>query len=153
VSLASEKTMTTAITNLQAAQRDALASRPAVQGFPHVAEALRQAGVHTNTWWLPAMQSLYETDLGPVLVPGVPLIDDMTEVPAFDREALVAALRADQAGLTSFPEFAGAAWRAGVLRYVVDFDNRTCTYFGLEDQSYVEHYAAVQYSAQALGAS
>jgi uncharacterized protein YbcV (DUF1398 family) len=92
------------------------------------------------------MQSLYETDLGPVLDQGVPLIDGMAEVPSFDSAALVAALRADQAGHTSFREFAAAAWRAGVLRYVVDLEDRTCTYFGLHDQTYVECYAAVEHS-------
>jgi uncharacterized protein YbcV (DUF1398 family) len=136
--------MSAAITNLQAAQRDAIARRPAAQGFPHLAETLRRAGVRTNTWWLPAMQSLYETDLGAVVDQGVPLIDGMSEVPSFDRAALVAALRADQAGQTTFREFAAAAWRAGVLRYVVDLENRTCTYFGLHDQTYVERYAAVE---------
>lgn len=96
------------------------------------------------------MQSLYETDYGPVLDQGVPLIDGVAEVPAFDRTALVTALRADQAGQTSFREFAAAAWRAGVLRYVVDLENRTCTYFGLHDQTYMEHYAAVEPSGGAL---
>lgn len=90
--------MSAPITNLQAAQRDAIMNRPAVNGFPHLAETLRRAGVRTNTWWLPAMQSLYETDYGPVLDQGVPLIDGVAEVPAFDRTALVTALRADQAG-------------------------------------------------------
>lgn len=137
--------MSAAMTNLQAAQRDAIANRPAVQGFPHLAETLHRAGVRTNTWWLPAMQSLYETDLGPVLVQDAPLIDGMAEVPSFDRTALVAALRADQAGHTSFRDFAAAAWRAGVIRYVLDLENRTCTYFGLDGQNYVERYAAVDY--------
>lgn len=141
--------MSAPITNLQAAQRDAILNRPAVNGFPHLAETLRRAGVRTNTWWLPAMQSLYETDYGPVLDQGVPLIDGVAEVPAFDRTALVTALRADQAGQTSFREFAAAAWRAGVLRYVVDLENRTCTYFGLHDQTYMEHYAAVEPSGGA----
>ena len=135
--------MNAAVTNLQIAQREATARRPAKQGFPYFAETLRRAGIRTNTCWLPAMQSLYETDLGAVLDPGVPLIDTMSEVPAFDAAALVDALRADQAGLTTFPEFAMAAWQAGVLRYVVDFDHRTCTYFGLADQSYLERYPAV----------
>lgn len=85
--------MTTALTNLQRAQQDAVANRPAIHGFPHLAETLRRAGVRTNTWWLPAMQSLYETDLGPVVVQGTPLIDGMAEVPSFDSTALIAALR------------------------------------------------------------
>lgn len=43
--------MSAPITNLQAAQRDAIMNRPAVNGFPHLAETLRRAGVRTNTWW------------------------------------------------------------------------------------------------------
>lgn len=123
--------MSTVLLNLQAAQREAMANRPKLQGFPHLAETLRRAGVRTNTWWLPSMQSLYITDLGPVVTQGEPLIDGMSEVPPFDREALIDALRADQAGETTFPEFAAAAWRAGVLHSVVDLDSRRCSYFGL----------------------
>ncbi len=77
------------------------------------------------------MQSLYEAELGPVMVQGEPLTTGMSEVATFDEAALVAVLRADQAGETTFLEFATAAWRAGVLNYVVDLEDRTCTYFGL----------------------
>lgn len=136
--------MSTAITNLQDAQAEAMANRPAEAGFPHLAETLRRAGVQRNTWWLPAMQSLYETELGPVLQQGEPLIDGTATVVPFDRDALVEALRADQAGKTTFREFAEATWHAGVIRYVVDLGARTCTYFGLNGESYVEHYPAVE---------
>jgi len=132
--------------NLDTALRDAMANRPAAQGFPFLAETLRRAGVRTNTWSLPAMHSYYETDLGPVIVQETPLLHGMAEVPVFDRAALVEALRADQAGLTTFPQFAQSAWRAGVVRWVVALDDRTCTYFGLDGQTYVEQYAAVDLS-------
>ncbi len=132
-----------AVTNLDSALRTAMANRPATQGFPYLAETLRRAGVRTNTWWLPSMQSIYETDLGSVVVQSPTLFDGMADVPDFDRAALVGALRADQTGQTTFPQFAQAAWRAGVLRWVVDLDHRTCTYFGSEGQTYVEQYAAV----------
>jgi uncharacterized protein YbcV (DUF1398 family) len=132
-----------AVQNLESALREAMANRPATQAFPHLAETLRRAGVRINTWWLPAMQSSYVTDLGPVVVQHAPLFDGMAEVPSFDRAALVDALRADQAGQSIFGEFAAAAWRAGVVRWVVALDKRTCTYFGVDGQSYVEEYAAV----------
>jgi uncharacterized protein YbcV (DUF1398 family) len=132
--------MSAALLNLQAAQRDAMDNRPERHGFSYLAETLRRAGVRTNTWWLPSMQSLYLTDLGPVVVQGEPLIDGMSDVAPFDRDALIDALRADQAGETTFSEFAAAAWRAGVLHYVVDLDSRTCSYFGVNDESYVERY-------------
>ncbi|MEV7468815.1 DUF1398 family protein [Streptomyces kronopolitis] len=65
------------------------------------------------------------------------------EAPPFDRAALIAALRADQAGETEFPEFVRGCWQAGVLWYDVDLHARTCTYYGAEGDSYTENHAAV----------
>ena len=59
--------MSKAIDNLQAAQQRAIAIRPKVGGFPYLAEVLRQAGVTRNLWYLPSCQSVYLTDLGPVV--------------------------------------------------------------------------------------
>lgn len=89
------------------------------------------------------MQCHYDTALGSVVVQETPLMRGMVEVPRFDRTALLEALRADQAGETTFAQFADAAWRAGVIRWVVALDERTCTYFGLSQETYVEEYAAV----------
>jgi uncharacterized protein YbcV (DUF1398 family) len=127
---------------LQAAQQRAMAGRPKVGGFPYLAETLRRAGVKRNLWFLPACQSVYLTEHGPVVTLGAPLVSGAADVPPFDREALIAALRTDQAGKSSFPEFLGAAWRAGVVRYDVDFTARTCTYFGCNDERYIESYPA-----------
>jgi uncharacterized protein YbcV (DUF1398 family) len=135
--------MSEAISNLQAAQQRAMAVRPKVGGFPYLAEALRQAGVKRNLWVLPACQSIYLTDAGPVLSQSTPLIFGNLDIPSFDREALIAALRADQAGKTTFPEFLAAAWRAGVVRYDVDFTARTVSYYGCDGEQYVEDYPAV----------
>lgn len=136
--------MPDSVANLQAAQERAMANRPVAQGFPYLAESLRRAGVHRNEWHLPSMQSTYTTDLGPVVQQGEPLLKGATPVPAFDPVALVAALRADQAGETNFAQFAAAAWHAGVMRYVVDLDNRTCTYYGMGGESFIEAYPAVE---------
>jgi uncharacterized protein YbcV (DUF1398 family) len=65
-----------------------------------------------------------------VVTQNTPLVSGMIDVPPFDRDALVAALRADQAGKTTFPEFLAASWRAGVVRYDVNFVARTVCYFG-----------------------
>jgi uncharacterized protein YbcV (DUF1398 family) len=89
------------------------------------------------------MQSCYDTQLGTVVVAASPLFNGMADVPPFDQTALVNALRADQDGQTTFPQFAEAAWRAGVVRWVVALGDRTCTYFGSGDHTYVEEYAAV----------
>jgi uncharacterized protein YbcV (DUF1398 family) len=119
-----------------------MAIRPKV-GFPYLAEALRQAGVTHNVWYLPACQSLYVTNDGPVVTQGVPLVSGMADVPAFDREALITALRIDQAGQSTFSEFLAASWRAGVVRYDVDFAARTVAYYGCDGEQYVESYPAV----------
>ena len=113
--------MSKAIESLQAAQQRAMAIRPKVGGFPYLAEVLRQAGVTRNFWFLPACQSLFLTNDGPVAMQATPLVSGMADVPPFNQEALIKALRIDQAGETTFPEFLAASWRAGVVRYNVDF--------------------------------
>ena len=135
--------MNKAIDVLQAAMQRAIEIRPKVGGFPYLAETLRRAGVTRNLWYLPACQSVYLTELGPVVQLGTPLVSGMADVPKFDREALIAALRIDQAGQSTFPEFLSATWLAGVVRYEVDFGARTCTYFGAQNEEYVENYPAV----------
>jgi len=135
--------MSKAIEVLQAAMQRAMAGRPKIGGFPYLAETLRQAGVTRNLWYLPACQSLYLTENGPVVQLGTPLVSEISDVPRFNREALIAALRTDQAGKSTFPEFLNASWRAGVVRYDVDFAARTCTYYGTENEEYIESYPVV----------
>jgi uncharacterized protein YbcV (DUF1398 family) len=131
--------MSKAIEGLQVAMQRAMAGRPKVGGFPYLAETLRRAGVTRDLWYLPACQSLYLTKHGPVVSLGAPLVAGVTDVPRFDREALIAALRTDRAGQSTFPEFLNASWRAGVD---VDFAARTCTYYGATGDEYVESYPA-----------
>lgn len=138
--------MSNAIDNLQAALQHAMAIRPTVGGFPYLAEALRRAGVTRNQWTLPAGQSVYLTTAGPVVVQGTPLVQGFAAVPPFDREALITALRTDQAGQSSFPEFLAATWRAGVVRYEVDLIARTVVYYGVNDEEYIEAYPTVTLS-------
>src|ERR1700734_393917 len=113
--------MSKAIDNLNYAMKRAATIRPKVGGFPYLAETLRQAGVTRNIWSLPACQSLFLTNDGPIVIQGVPLVSGSAEVPPFDREALIKALRVDQAGESTFPEFIESAWRAGVVLFDVDF--------------------------------
>lgn len=135
--------MSEAIENLQAAQQRAMAGRPKVGGFPYLAETLRRAGVIRNFWFLPACQSLYLTEKGQVVTQYSPLVTGTVDVPPFNREALIAALRSDQAGNSTFPEFLAASWRAGVVRYDVDFIKRRVSYYGSKSEEYVEDYPAV----------
>jgi uncharacterized protein YbcV (DUF1398 family) len=136
--------MGNAIDNLEVARKRAMAGRPKVGGFPYLAETLRRAGVTRNIWSLPSGQSLYLTEQGPVVSQGTPLVSGTADVPRFDREALIAALRTDQAGRSTFPEFLAASWRAGVVRYDVDFAARTVAYYGCYGEEYVEDYPAVE---------
>ena len=135
--------MSKAIEKLQAAQKQAMAIRPKVGGFPYLAETLRRAGVTRNIWSLPACQSIFLTNDGPVVMQGEPLVSGMADIPTFDREGLIKALRTDQAGESTFPEFLAASWRAGVVRYDVDFAARTVSYYGCNGEEYVETYTAV----------
>lgn len=64
----------------------------------------------------------------------------MADISPFDEGALVTAIRADQAGNSTFPEFLVAAWRAGIVRYDVDFLMRTVTYYGVRGETYQESY-------------
>ena len=111
--------------------------------FPYLAETLRRAGVTRNVWSLPACQSLYLTNDGPVVTQGAPLVSGTTDIPPFNCESLIKALRTDQAGESTFPEFLAASWRAGVIRYDVNFAARTVTYYGCNGEEYTEAYPAV----------
>jgi uncharacterized protein YbcV (DUF1398 family) len=135
--------MSKAIDNLDAALKRAMAGRPKIGGFPYLAETLRRAGVTRNLWYLPACQSLYLTKNGPVVTLGAPLTSGPVDVPQFNREALIAALRTDQAGNSTFREFQEASWRAGVVRYDVDFVARQVAYYGSNAEEYIEDYPAV----------
>ena len=136
--------MSKAIENLKSAQQRAMAGRPTVGGFPYLAETLREAGITRNIWSLPACQSLYLTEQGPVVAQGAPLITGMEDVSPFDQNALIAALRTDRAGESTFPEFLMATWKAGVVSYDVNFNERTVSYYGSGGESYVESYPATK---------
>jgi uncharacterized protein YbcV (DUF1398 family) len=135
--------MSKAIDKLQAAQKHAMANRPKVGGFPYLAETLRQAGVKQNVWSLPSCQSIYDMEEGSVVQQGTPLVNGSTDIPTFNKGALIEALRTDQAGESTFPEFLQASWKAGVIWYQVDFVKRTVTYGGSKGELYVEEYPSL----------
>lgn len=136
--------MSKAIENLMEAQKYAMKIRPKVGGFPYLAEVLRVSGVTQNIWMLPSCQSFYLTKEGPVMMQGTPLLSGPADVPCFDSDALIRALRTDQAGEGTFPQFLEASWQAGVVRYDVDFAKRTVTYHGCLGEEYVEEYPKVE---------
>ena len=129
---------------LEKAVQHAMANRPKVGGFPFLAECMRKAGVTHNVWTLPACQSIYMIDGVWVVNQGTPLVAGMVEVAKFDEEALVRAIRTDQAGESTFPEFLMSAWEAGVVGYDADFEKRTVTYMGMSGELYVEAYPEIE---------
>jgi uncharacterized protein YbcV (DUF1398 family) len=84
------------------------------------------------------------TNDGPVVTQGQPLLSGTADIPFFDREGLIRALRTDQAGESSFPEFLAACRKAGVVRYEVDLVARSVAYYGCNDEKYVESYPEVK---------
>ena len=136
--------MSKAIENLLKAQQLAMSIRPKVGGFPYLAETLRKAGVTRNIWNLPSCQSIYLTQYGSVVSQGTPLVNTIVDIPPFDRVALIKALRIDQAGQSTFPEFLNASWLAGVVSYDVDFEKRFVIYYGVSGESYSENYPPVE---------
>jgi uncharacterized protein YbcV (DUF1398 family) len=136
--------MSKAVENLLKAQQFAMDIRPKVSGFPYLAEALRRAGITKNIWNLPSCQSIYLTKYGSVVSQGTPLLNMTVDVPLFNRQALIKALRIDQAGESTFPEFLKASWESGVVSYVVDFEKRVVIYHGVLGESYSESYPAVK---------
>lgn len=132
---------------LQKAMEYAMANRPAVGGFPFLAECLRQAGVKHNIWSLPAVTSMYLMDDGEYIInQGAPLAMGMMDVPKFDQEAIIKAIRIDQSGEGAFPEFLNAIWKAGVWGYDVNFNSREVAYMGTRGEMYIESYDPVEVS-------
>lgn len=118
--------------------------RPKIGGFPYLAECLREEGFTKNTWYLPSGDSFYFTKEDSLVVPGKPLIGDITTYPTYSEEKLINALRADQSGKTTFPEFLMNTWKAGVVKYEVHFIERYVIYYGANNEEYKETYPAVE---------
>ncbi len=128
------------INKLLEAQKFAISNRPKVGGFPYLAEVLRQAGVQRNIWSLPSCQSIYVMEDENIVQQGNPIVSGTHKIPQFDQNALIDAIRKDQAGNSTFPEFLQSAWEAGVIGYEVDFIARKVVYFGVNQEKYWEEY-------------
>lgn len=132
------------VTKLEEAQKLGMSLRPKVGGFPILAEALRCAGIRLNQWSLPSCQSVYIMSEGNLVQQGTPLITGTHEIPSFNKVDLISAIRKDQEGKSTFPEFLKEAWLAGVIGYNVDFEKREVCYYGVNDERYVESYQAIE---------
>ena len=89
------------------------------------------------------MTAVYSSSHGTAVEQGAPLISALTPTPRYDQDKLIAALRRDQQGDSTYPEFMIATWQAGVLTYDVDLTERTCTYIAATGQRYIESYPRI----------
>ncbi|MFP8918498.1 DUF1398 family protein [Enterococcus innesii] len=112
--------------------------------FPYLAECLRQEGFVKKSWYLPSGYSFYFLGEEVLVIPGKALIDQVTPFPSFSEEKLIKALRADQAGQTTFTEFLMTTWASGIVNYEMNFRERTVAYYGLNNEEYKEAYSEVE---------
>ncbi|NHI76911.1 DUF1398 family protein [Lactococcus petauri] len=131
------------INHLKQAMENSEKVRPKIGGFPYLAECLHQEGFTKNTWYLPSGDSFYFSQDDSLVISGTSLIGDMDKCPTFDESLLIKALRMDQAGQTTFPEFLMNVWEAGVVQYDVNFINRYVSYYGSNGEEYREDYPEV----------
>lgn len=130
--------------NLKNAMTKSEKVRPKIGGFPYLAECLREEGFIKNTWYLPSGDSFYFSKEDSLVIPGKSLIDDITVYPSYSEEELIRALRTDQAGKSTFPEFLMNTWKSGVVKYEVNFIDRYVVYYGANGEEYKEIYPAVE---------
>lgn len=136
--------MSTAKTKIENAYKWAVANRPQVDGFPYLAECLRQAGVLRYVYHFPSCQCIFFTGEGQVASQGEVLLSGMSDVPSFDQEAFLRVLKASQKGEITFPEFLKGTWKTGVINYEADLIARKVSYYGANGESYIEDYPAVK---------
>lgn len=117
--------------------------RPKVGGFPYLAECLREEGFTKNIWYLPSGDSFYFTEDDSLVIPGTPLVENITTYPSYSKDKLISALRIDQNGQTTFPEFLSNTWQSGIVKYEVNFIERYVVYYGAADEEYKETYPSV----------
>lgn len=118
--------------------------RSKVGGFPYLAECLREEGFTKNSWYLPSGDSFYFTSEDSLVIPGQPLIGNITTYPTYSEEKLINALRSDQKGQTTFPEFLMNIWTSGIVKYEVNFIERYVVYYGADGEEYKETYPAIE---------
>lgn len=137
--------MSIAKDKIASAYKWAIANRPKVNGFPYLAEALRQAGVTRYVYNLPSCQCIFFTQEGNVVNQSEMLVNGMSDVPKFNKEAFIKILRKSQLGESTFPEFLQSSWETGVISYEADLSKRKVTYYGAtEGEFYTEDYPAVE---------
>ena len=96
-SIAEHLIVSKAIETLQAAQERAIAGRPKVGGFPYPGRDPSASGREAKCV-VPAIPQPVLTNEGSMVTQGARLVSGSVDVPAFDRDALIRALRKDQAG-------------------------------------------------------
>jgi uncharacterized protein YbcV (DUF1398 family) len=135
---------TTTVSTLEAALERAAAVRPAADGFPHCAEARRQAGISRYRTHTASNPSLYTMGDEIVLRQGDPARRGTFAVAPYDEAALVEVIQADRAGRLSYTQLLEGVLCAGIVAWELDLAERTCTYDAVDGPRYVETYPAVK---------
>jgi uncharacterized protein YbcV (DUF1398 family) len=133
----------TLVSTLEAALERAAAVRPAADGFPHFAEALRQAGITRYRTHTASNTSLYAMGGDVVLRQGDPPRRGTFAVAPYDEAALVEVIQADRAGTLTYTQLLEGVLGAGIVAWGLDLAERTCTYDAVDGPRYVESYRAV----------
>lgn len=107
--------------------------------FPEVIRILGEAGVKAYRVDLRGRKVTYDMAGGEVHSMAM----DFKSRPigdAFSGEQVVAAIRESQAGKLAYPDFIARVMDAGTSGYMVDFEGRSATYFGLAGGQHVENF-------------
>lgn len=129
---------------IQNAYKWAIDNKPKVGGFPYLAEALRQAGVTRYVYTLPSGQCIFYAQDGRIATQSDVVASGMLDVPVFNKDGFIQVLRRSQNGETTFPEFLKGSWENGIVHYEADLISRKVTYYGVDGESYVENYPAIE---------
>lgn len=128
-------------TAIAAAEECTKASDEARITFPDVLRNLMQAGVERYRADLQREEKIYYMPNGAShAVRCAPLARGTAT--SFDAAAIIAAIRASQAGQITYKEFCARIADAGCVDYIVSLPGRRAVYFGRTGENHVERFPA-----------
>lgn len=108
--------------------------------FPQVVQRLIGAGVKSYTADLIKLRNTYYDGAAEAFDERLPLTDEPAIAPAFDSDAVMAAVKAIQRGAIGYAEFLRRIMRAGCSHYEVFIAGRKAMYFGRDGEFYTEPF-------------
>lgn len=99
--------------------------------FPAYIRDLKQIGVvHYETYVQDGHTDYYGTDEFQISTPAK--YEQLIVAESCDAETFKANLKAHQQGQTNYPTFCNDCAKSGIVKWVVDLQKMTCTYFDLD---------------------